>query len=85
MSIAEGVEQLRDLASSEDIPMGLLRQADIALDGVIERANQILGGLTDANTVAGIANEAKQQLEGAMAAVRQLEQTLHDVADRHAS
>lgn len=84
MSIQEDAERLRSVASSDNIPVGVLLSASQSLDGVQAQVTDVLGTTQSAANINGLIGAAKQAIESAVAACQAVETGIHDAADYHA-
>lgn len=85
MSIQEDAEQLRNIASSQDFPTGLLRAADSKFDEIVAQVQNIVGDQSQhLEKVRGAAEIAKDKIDEAIAATMNFEAAIHDAADGHA-
>ncbi len=85
MSIQEDAEQLRNIASSQDFPTGLLRAADSKFDEIVAQVQNIVGDQSQhLDKVRGAAEIAKDKIDEAIAATMNFEAAIHDAADGHA-
>lgn len=86
MSIYEEAEQLRAIASSDRLPIGLIREAQSKTVETQNAVLHVLGSMEGdhAQTIANMAAAANEHLESALAALQGLESAIHDAADYHA-
>lgn len=83
MSIQDQAEQLRQLASGDQIPTGLLRESASRLESMQGEIQRILGGNERGLAINSQISLALEQINGAIAAVQQVETMTHDAADYH--
>ncbi|WP_410646240.1 hypothetical protein [Amycolatopsis sp. cmx-4-54] len=84
MSIPEDVSKLTSLASSREIPIEVLTEAQNSLDALRGKLQLILGTMSQrATDIYGLIEAAKEALEEAKAVSKSLEAAIHDAADYH--
>ncbi|GAA1030765.1 MULTISPECIES: hypothetical protein [Amycolatopsis] len=85
MSIQEEAESLRAIASSDHLPIGMVRQMQGNLQNIIAEVAHTLG--RDSNGTHEIANcigVASAKFEEVLGALQNVEKAIHDAADYHA-
>lgn len=85
MSIPEEVSKLRNLASSQDIPLEGLAKAQKSLEILGRKLSLIIGARSvHATDIYGLIGAAELSIEEAMETGRNLASALLDAADYHA-
>jgi len=83
-TFGEQAEQLRAIASSENIPIGVLLSAQQQLDQVSGQVTGLIDSSSEHyNNVIGMCSAARDAVGNAIAALKQMETAIHDAADHH--